>query len=66
LEKATEAKTSASKAIAPVIVQVLMLYSNLLTEESRQPWTIVIKEQIISEPWTDLYGSDHPKKHAEL
>ena len=35
LKKATDAKTRTSKAIVPVIVQVFMLYSNLLTEEAR-------------------------------
>ena len=41
------------------------MYSNLLTEEARQPWTKVVEKQINSEPWIDLCGNDHPKKYAE-
>ena len=65
LKMANEAKTCTSKAIAPVIGQVFMLYSYLLTEEARHSWTKIVEEQIHSEPWTALYGNDHPKKHAE-
>jgi hypothetical protein len=43
-----------------------MLYSNLLTEEARCPWTKIVEEQIGCIPWTDLYGVDHPKKHTVL
>ena len=35
LKWVTDAKTCTSKAIAPVIGQVFMLYSNLLMEEAR-------------------------------
>jgi len=35
LKKATDAKTHTSKAIAPMMSQVLMLYSNVLMEKAR-------------------------------
>ena len=65
LIKATDAKSCTSKAIAPAINHMFILYSNLLMEEARQAWTKIVKEQINSEPWAYLYGVDHPKKHAE-
>jgi hypothetical protein len=65
LKQATDTKTRTSKAIAPVIGQVVMLYSNLLTEEARQPWAKIVEEQIYSEPWMDLYGNDCLEKCTE-
>ena len=47
--------------MVPVINQVFMAYSNLLTEEARHPWTKIVEEQINFEPWTDLYKNDDPK-----
>ena len=58
-------KHAHAKAIAPVIGQVFVMYSNLLTEEVRQPWTKIVKEQIDSEPWMDLCRIDHPEKCTE-
>jgi hypothetical protein len=52
--------------IASMIGEVFMLHSNLLMEAMRQPWTEIVKEQINSDPWMDLYGIDHPKKGVEL
>ena len=34
---------------------VFQLYANLLTEEARQPWDIIVKEQTESSPYTDIY-----------
>ena len=35
---------------------VFQLYANLLTEEARQPWDIIVKEQTESSPYTNIYG----------
>ena len=40
---------------------VLQLYANLLTEEARQPWDIIVKEQMESLPYTDIYGVERRK-----
>ncbi len=63
-KKATGAKSLTSKTTASVINQVFMLYSNLLMKEACQPWTKIVKEQIGSEPWTDLCRINQPKKHT--
>jgi len=52
--------------IAPMIGQVFMLHLNLLMEAMRRPWNKIVKEQIYSDPWMDLYGIDHPKTGGEL
>ena len=40
---------------------VFQLYANLLTEEARQPWDIIVKEQTESSPYTDIYGVERRK-----
>ena len=40
---------------------VFQLYANLLTKEAHQPWDIIVKEQMESSPYTDIYGVEHRK-----
>ena len=63
VEKATEAIACEDEAIESIIAQVFQLYSNLLMEEARRPWSKILKEQIDVSPWNDLYGVEHAKKH---
>jgi len=38
---------------------VFQLYSNLIVEKARQPWTKIMSEQIDAAPWTDIQGVEH-------
>jgi hypothetical protein len=62
VEKATEAVDRASEALESIANQVFQLYSNLLTEEARRPWTKILGEQIDCAPWVDLFGVEHAEK----
>eukprot|EP00804_Cyclotella_cryptica_P027836 CCRYP_009231-RA/>CCRYP_009231-RA protein AED:0.43 eAED:0.43 QI:0/-1/0/1/-1/1/1/0/74 len=35
-------------------LEVFQLYANLLTEEARQPWDLIVKEQAESNPFHDI------------
>eukprot|EP00804_Cyclotella_cryptica_P015197 CCRYP_000741-RA/>CCRYP_000741-RA protein AED:0.44 eAED:0.44 QI:0/-1/0/1/-1/1/1/0/67 len=35
-------------------LEVFQLYANLLTEEARQPWDLIVKEQTESSPFHDI------------
>eukprot|EP00804_Cyclotella_cryptica_P029126 CCRYP_005291-RA/>CCRYP_005291-RA protein AED:0.48 eAED:0.48 QI:0/-1/0/1/-1/1/1/0/145 len=37
-------------------LEVFQLYANLLTEEARQPWDLIVKEQTESNPFHDIFG----------
>ena len=39
-----------------VMEQVFQLYSMLIMEKARQPWTKIMQEQVDATPWTDLQG----------
>ena len=41
---------------------MFQLYSNLLSEEARRPWSKILGEQLDVTPWTDLFGVEHTKK----
>ena len=41
------------------------MYSNLLTEEARRPWSKILGEQIKVTPWTDLFGVKHTKEQKK-
>eukprot|EP00804_Cyclotella_cryptica_P001515 CCRYP_003736-RA/>CCRYP_003736-RA protein AED:0.40 eAED:0.40 QI:0/-1/0/1/-1/1/1/0/99 len=36
-------------------LEVFQLYANLLTEEARQPWDLILKEQTESSPFQDIF-----------
>eukprot|EP00804_Cyclotella_cryptica_P023564 CCRYP_011915-RA/>CCRYP_011915-RA protein AED:0.45 eAED:0.45 QI:0/0/0/0.5/1/1/2/0/228 len=45
---------------------VFQLYTNLLTEEARQPWDLIVKEQTESNPFHNIFGvkwKKSPGKH---
>eukprot|EP00804_Cyclotella_cryptica_P021932 CCRYP_000875-RA/>CCRYP_000875-RA protein AED:0.45 eAED:0.45 QI:0/-1/0/1/-1/1/1/0/75 len=46
-------------------LEVFQLYANLLTEEARQPWDLIVKEQTESTPFTtssESRGRSHRAK----
>ena len=55
VEKASEAVAREEETIESLIAQVFQLYSNLLSEEARRPWTKILGEQIDVTPWIDLF-----------
>ncbi len=61
-KKATAIQTRTSEAIETMIHEVFIQHSTLLSKEAGQPWTKIVKEQINSEPWTNVYWVQHPKK----
>ncbi len=62
VEKASEAIARKEETIESLIAQVFQLYSNLLSEEARRPWTKILGEQIDVTPWTNLCGVKHAKE----
>ncbi len=38
------------------------MYSNLLKEEARRPWSKILGEQIEMTPWTNLFGVKHTEE----
>jgi hypothetical protein len=42
------------EAVMSVVNQILLLYSYLLSEESKQPWNMSIAEQVDCSLWMDL------------
>ena len=58
VQNATEAVAHEQETYESMISQVFQLYSNLLMEEARRPWSKILGEQIEVTPWTDLFGVD--------
>ena len=38
------------------------MYSNLLMEEARRPWSKILGKQIEVTPWTNLFGVEHAEE----
>eukprot|EP00804_Cyclotella_cryptica_P014600 CCRYP_012644-RA/>CCRYP_012644-RA protein AED:0.83 eAED:1.00 QI:0/-1/0/1/-1/1/1/0/341 len=60
--KATAAKIHTSEALVSAGQAIFLQYSTQLSETAHRPWTTIVGEQIICEPWTDVYGTEHPTK----
>ena len=58
-KRVTAAKTHTSEAIETMIHEVFMQHFTLLSKEAGQPWTKIVKEQINSESWTNVYRVQH-------
>ena len=65
VQKATEAITREKETCESLITQVFQLYSNLLTEEARRPWSKILGEQIEVTPWTNLFGVEHTEEQKK-
>ena len=67
-QTAKTAATNYEKAKAEtalVMEQVFQLYSTLIAEKARQPWTKIVQEQVEAAPWTDLQGVKHAEQCAK-
>eukprot|EP00804_Cyclotella_cryptica_P011490 CCRYP_017058-RA/>CCRYP_017058-RA protein AED:0.39 eAED:1.00 QI:0/-1/0/1/-1/1/1/0/314 len=42
-------------------LEFFQLYANLLTEEARQPWDLIVNEQMESSPFHDIFGVERKK-----
>ena len=64
VEKATDAIAHKDEAIESIIAQVFQLYSNLLMEEARRPWFMILwlEEQIYFYRWHKLFVFDQANK----
>ncbi len=62
VQKATEDITRKKETCESLITQVFQLYSNLLMEEARRPWSKILGEHIEVTPWTNLFGVKHTKE----
>ena len=62
-KKATAAKTHTGENIESTIQPIFLQYSTLLLEEASQPWAKIVKEQIDTAPFTNIYGVQHHEKH---
>ena len=62
-KKATAAKTCTGEAVESTIQAIFLQYSTLLFEEVSRPWAKIVKEQIDTAPFTNIYGVQHHEKH---
>ena len=45
--------------------QVFQLYSTLIAEKARQPWTKIVQEQVEADPWPDLQSVKHAEQRGK-
>ena len=45
---------------------VFQLYANLLTEKARQPWDVIVKEQMESSSYSDIFGVKWKKSPGKM
>ncbi len=64
MQKTTETVTHKKETCKSLIAQVFQLYSSLLMEKARKPWSKILGKQIEVTPWTDLFGVKHTKKQT--
>jgi hypothetical protein len=62
VERATEAVTHKDEAIESIIVQVFQLYSNLLMEEARRPWSTILKNKLMFPIERLVWSRTHQKR----
>ncbi len=62
VDKARKARNEVQARADVLGAQIFQLYGNLLTDEARQPWKKIVKEQTDTFPWEDLRGEVHEKK----
>jgi hypothetical protein len=55
-EKAKQAVDAAKLTAMTEIVKAFELYSNLLSDEARQPWEMIVQAKMTKCPWEDIYG----------
>ena len=65
VQKATKAATCKQETCKSII-QVFWLYSNLLKEEARRPWSKILGEQIDMTPCTNLFRVNHTKVQGKM
>jgi hypothetical protein len=63
MKQATAAKTCTGENAESTIQAIFLQYSTLLLEEASRPWAKIIKEQIDTALFTDIYGVQHHEKH---
>ncbi len=66
VQKASEAVACKEKTIKSLITQVFQLYSNLIMEEARRPWTKILGEQLDVTHWTNLLEVKHTEEKKGL
>ena len=62
---AATAYEKAKAEMALVAEQVFQLYSMLIAEKARQPWTKIVQEQVEAAPWNDLQDVEHAEQSAK-
>jgi hypothetical protein len=62
LKKATAAKTRTGENVESTIQAIFLQYFTHLSEEASRPWFKIVKEQIDTAPFTDIYGAQHQVK----
>ena len=58
-EKAMQAVASAKLTVTTEGAKAFELYGNLLSDEARPAWEKIIRAQVTSSPWEDIYGVTH-------
>ena len=66
VQKANEAVAHKKETCKSLIAQVFQLYSNLLMEEARRPWSKILGKQIEVNPWTNIFGVEHTEEQKRL
>ena len=58
-KKAKQAVEAAKLTAMMEGVKAFELYGNLLSNEARQPWDMIVQAQTTKCPWEDIYGVTH-------
>jgi hypothetical protein len=59
VQTSTEAHAKAKSVVEHIASKIFQINSNLFLEETRQPWSKILAEQIGSSPQKDLRGIVH-------
>ena len=64
-EKAAQALLAAKFAVMTAGVKAFELYANLLSDEARPAWEKILKAQVTTSPWEDIFGVTHSEPPAK-
>jgi hypothetical protein len=58
-EKAAQTLSAAKLAVTTAGAKAFELYANLLSDEARPAWEKILKAQVTTSPWEDIFGVTH-------
>jgi hypothetical protein len=65
VKTATEVYEKSIEEVMSMVNPIFLLYSNLLLEKAKHPWTKILAEQVDCSPWMDLQRVEHTAPHNQ-